>query len=381
MKGFLWWIVCAGLGFAAEPALKQATVKGLLVTEVGKGELAGAASQMNATVVKREGEFELGFNQDVGDLMKKATDEVRKFISVRHDGKLPEGCRIELAFADKYTPKDGPSAAVACALLTDSILSGSVLDSQFAVTGDMAADGKVQPVGGVPSKLHGALKASCGYVAVPAANEASVTDTYIIEGIKPLYKIQIFSISAFDDAHKLAVKDRAPAVQQALDEFATVQQALARNEAFVTNPKLHEKLRGVLKTLPNHLSAKLLLLHGQKQGPDRLSLSGSLLAISTADQAFAAMLHDDSWTETSGNDDVLFKFIGEMERLRDKLDKRTLDYGDSYRSLALYIKSIRGKKQFTRQIQDELRASVRRVEAKRATLLSEPEVREELMIE
>lgn len=383
MKCGIFWgvLLSVGLASAAEPGIKQSSVKGLLVTQLEKGDLAGTASQMNATVVKKDGSFEIGFNQDVGDMMNKATDEVRKFIAVRHDGKLPDGYRLELAFADKYSPKDGPSAAVACALLADSIITGESLDTNFAVTGDMAADGKVQPVGGVSAKLRGARKAHCRIVAVPISNQDAVSDTYIIEGLKPLYQMQIFSVTSFEEAHAIALKNRTPEIQAALNEFQAVQDALGRNEAFVFNPKLQEKLKGVMKTLPNHLSAKLLLAHGQKQAPNRLSLAGSMNAIDQADQELGAMLMDRSWLESSGDEDVLYRFIADMDRLRDKLDKRTIDYGDSYRGLATYVRSIRGRKQFTPQMQDELNAAAKRVKARRSAVLADPKIREELMIE
>ncbi|HEY8961405.1 MAG TPA: hypothetical protein VIM57_04305, partial [Luteolibacter sp.] len=97
--------------------------------------------------------------------------------------------------------------------------------------------------------------------------------------------------------------------------------------------------------------------------------------------SFASMLNDQSWLESGGSDDVLTGFISEMERLRVKLDKRTVDYGDSYHRLALYIKSIRGRRQFTSQMQQELRAAVLKVQTQRKNLMEEPEVREELMLE
>ena len=70
-----------------------------------------------------------------------------KFIRVRHGDQLPLGKRVELAFADKYSPKDGPSAAVVCALLTDSIVTGDEIDPEFAATGDMTATGEIRPIG------------------------------------------------------------------------------------------------------------------------------------------------------------------------------------------------------------------------------------------
>ena len=54
----------------------------------------------------------LRFNQPVGKLMKGATAEVEKFMKVRHAGKLPADYTVEFGFANKYSLKDGPSAAV-----------------------------------------------------------------------------------------------------------------------------------------------------------------------------------------------------------------------------------------------------------------------------
>jgi len=70
-----------------------------------------------------------------------------------------------------------------------------------------------------------------------------------------------------------------------------------------------------------------------------------------------------------------------MERLRTKLDKRTVGYGDAYRELALYIQSIRTRRLLTEEMRGELRAAVQRVESKRDALMAEPEIREELMLE
>ncbi|MEO1843273.1 MAG: S16 family serine protease, partial [Akkermansiaceae bacterium] len=152
----------------------QSQVKGLLVVQLGGGEFAGTASQMNATVVPgKKGTFSIKFNQAVGSMMEKATVEVEKFMRVRHGDKLPVGHRIELAFSDKYSPKDGPSAAVVSALLTDSIITGEDIDPDFAATGDMTAAGEVRPVGGLSGKVSGAIKKDCKIIGIPAPNQNS----------------------------------------------------------------------------------------------------------------------------------------------------------------------------------------------------------------
>ncbi|HSP41382.1 MAG TPA: S16 family serine protease [Luteolibacter sp.] len=367
---------------ADAPPRLQSKVKGLLVVELPNGKTAGTASQMNATAVKSDGAaLEIRFNQDVGETMNLATSEVSKFIQVRHHERLPEGYRIELSFADKYSPKDGPSAAVASALLVDSIVSDHDLSDDFAVTGDMIADGSIQPVGGIVSKIRGARLKGCAIVAVPEANETAVSDGYIIDGIRELRSIQIFSVATFDEAHALASENRGEKLAGALAGFSQVQQALARDEKFATNPKVLEKLREVIELAPNHLSAKYLYLHGTGRAPRTLSLVGSLMAIDEADTAFAQMLDDGSFTETSGNSDVLFKFEGELTRLKPMIDKRTADYCDSYLGLAQYIREIRGRRIYTPQMKRELLAAVTKVRNQRKALFSNEEIREELMLE
>lgn len=371
----------AGMAIGAKPARMQSQIKGLLVVELSSGEVAGTASQMNATVVRgKEGVFEIKFNQPVGSMMEKATEEVKKFISVRHANKLPLGHRIELAFADKYSPKDGPSAAVVSALLTDSIITGSDLDPGFAATGDMTAAGEVRPVGGISGKIRGAIKKKCKIIGVPAPNRNSVEDVYIIAGIEQLYEIQIFTLKTFNEAHKLAAAKRGAKLQKAIDEFSVVQKALSNNPKFIYNSKVLAKLKAIVKLAPNHLSARTLYLHGIKKGPKKLSLPGSLTAIDTAASRLGRMLRNGSFVDT-GQDDVLRDFISEMKRLRSMLDVRTTAYADTYEDLADYMKSIRGRKILSPQMRRELQAKVRKVDNERTKLLENKEIREELMIE
>lgn len=102
---------------------------------------------------------------------------------------------MELAFAAKYSPKDSPSAAVVCALLTDSIVTGDEIDPEFAATGDMTATGEVRPIGGLTGKIRGAIKRKCQLLGAPKLNEQSINDIYMSEGPQPLCQIQIFTLS------------------------------------------------------------------------------------------------------------------------------------------------------------------------------------------
>lgn len=372
------------LSFAEQPFLKkQAEVKGLLVSELGNGELVGTAAQMNATVITgaEESPFEVRFNQDVGELMDGATEEVFKYISVNNDVSDFSGYIVELAFANKYTPKDGPSAAVVCTLMVDSILTGKELDPTFAATGDMTATGDVRPVGGVDKKILGAIKKGCEIVGIPKVNEHYMADLYVMEGLKPIYEIQVFSLDHISDAQKLAYLERPSEVQQAIKEFQQVQLALRNNEKFIFNKKVIKKLKAVGQLCPNHLSAKYLLLHALKRGPKRLSLSGSLTGIDNAGGEFYKMLDDQTFLDTKGGSDVLAKFVFRSAALQRIIDPRTRDYAKSYNDLAAFFKSVRTRKGWNGQLQRELDAKVNRVNSARNTLLNSQDVREELLLE
>ena len=384
---FSLFVICSCLVHAQEVvdekgkvALTQTQIKGLLVVQLDGGEFAGAASQMNATSVEKEGAFEIGFNQEVGEMMEKATVEVDKFIRVRYENKLPEGTRIEFSFADKYSPKDGPSAAVVCALMADSILSGDEIDSGFAATGDMTATGEVQPVGGVPSKIKGAIRKGCSHVAIPQQNRQSIADAYILKGIKSLYQIQVFTIESFDQAQALAMSEKPEDVQKALDEFVLIQGVLKKNEKLIFNNKVKQKLLNVVKLAPNHLSAKLLYRHSVKRGPKKLSLIGSITGIDNAGEKLSSMLDDGSFLTSGGLDgDSLTDLVYDISRLRPYLDKRTTKYADSYLKVSAFIKRYRDRKVFTDQLRRELRQLANNINIERKRLVNNEEVQSELI--
>ena len=143
------------------------------------------------------------FNQRVGKDMHSALNEVIKHLRVKHDS-WPSGYEVEIAFEDRFTLKDGPSAAVPCALLLDSLITGNKIDPSFAVTGDMNADGSIQPVGGVPAKVRGAFSKDCKIVAIPLKNARALSDLVILSGIEPVSRIQVFTVKHFREASALA---------------------------------------------------------------------------------------------------------------------------------------------------------------------------------
>lgn len=381
----------AGTGTAGGSALdlrsQQASVHGLLIMSLASGE-AGAASKMSAIALKNgySSPTTVTFNQPVGEMMGKALEEVTKFTQLNHGG-WPQGYQVELSFADKYSGKDGPSAAVACALLLHSLVTGRELDSTFAVTGDMNADGSVQPIGGVAAKIRGATKGHCKLVGIPSKNESSLGDVLLMDGPTPFASIQIFSLEKFGDAEALALAQKPAAAQAAIIEMNRVQELLMRNPAqmgaWLRNQHVVAKLQQVLKDAPNHLSAKYLLMYGSGRVPQTLSLAGSITTIDdNAGELVAAIKANKGEAFDGMGKSSVGSSLTRLQTIRAKCDTRARPYADAIIDFGTAVKEAldRPAQTYARAMEyrNKIRAAASSVESELSRLMNDPSVREEL---
>lgn len=374
---------------AADIGLKatQAAVHGLLIVSLDRGE-AGSASRMSAIALDHDKSLssEVKFNQPVGDMMSKALVEVGKFTQLRNKG-WPKGYQIELSFADKYSGKDGPSAAVACALLLNSLITGKANDPSFAVTGDMNADGTVQPIGGVAAKIRGATGGKCKIVAIPEKNERSLGDLLLTDGPAPFAAIQIYSISHFDDAEALALVERPAQVQTAVDQMKQVQDVLLRDKAqmgaWLRNQHVIAKLQSVVQAAPNNLSAKYLLQYATGKLPTTLSLAGSIDAVDYSAAELVACIKSSQGQDVSSlRKDVVGSSITRLQSLRARCDARVRPYADAIIRFGSLVKEAQDRPANSAsrygQTAASIKASVEAVDTEWKNLINNPQVREEL---
>jgi hypothetical protein len=367
--------------------LTQTSVHGLLIVSLSGGE-AGSASKIGAIALKGPSgqPSSVQFNQPVGPMMIKALEEVVKFAQLTHGG-WPQGYQLELSFADKYSNKDGPSAAVACALLLHSMIAGKDLDPAFAVTGDMNADGTVQPIGGVTAKIRGATQGHCKIVGIPAQNESALGDLLLTDGPAPFANIQIFGISHFREAEALALAEKPATTQIALAEMSRVQEVLTRSPAqmgnLLRNQHVITKLQQVLKDSPNNLSAKYLLLYANGQVPKLLSLAGSLTAIDDASGSLISAIKTNSQDpfDSIGQGSV-GSIMNRISNLRARCDARARPYADAIVDFGAAIKEAQDRpaQTYGRKIEQRNKAysAANLVRSERERLLNDPKIREEL---
>jgi Lon protease (S16) C-terminal proteolytic domain len=372
------------MGLSDTPAIPlkspTASVNALVVMDLGGGRTAGALSKLSLTALAltTQDAATIGFNQPVGDDMKKALREVTRFHGIRQQG-WPRGQKMELSFADKYSPKDGPSAAVACALLLESAIRGVPLQPDFAVTGDMNADGSVQPIGGVAGKLRGATKGGCRYAAIPAGNITSATDLALTDGAAPFLALHVFSISTFDDAAKLALLQDA-ALKAVIDSYQVIAAKIKTAPASLRHPDTVTALRNLAKTAPSHLSVRLLLALAEDKLPAALSPAGSLHAIELAITDALEGTSAELLAKSNLDRGKTAAARGKLQQLRPKLDKRTHPLADAW---ITWCQSVERLTATAGSLDDSLvnahKTAVKRLQAEEEKLRTNADFREDLL--
>lgn len=359
---------------------RSASVGGLLVVPLGGSRYAGKTSRLSVSALKLDygGPATVAFNQEVGPSMTTALDEVVKFHAVRHDGALRDH-RMELSFDDKYSPKDGPSAAVACALLLESLITGVELDPGFSVTGDMNADGSVQPIGGVIAKLRGASRAGQQITAIPLKNRTSAVDLALGEGITPFLGVQLFSIGQFDEALALARRDRDPEISKAMVAYSILSDQLRSNPALLNTPAVKKTLSEIAAAAPNHVAARLLLAIGEGRMPRQLSAAGSLEAVDQTVAAIKDATRLDLTTTSSLDGGEVAGVRNRLQRMRTLLDSRLHPYVDAWTEWTTLADQIITRRSATPQMLTQFKAAGQRIGAEAQKLEGNSEFMEEIM--
>ncbi|MBX5441035.1 MAG: endopeptidase La [Solirubrobacteraceae bacterium] len=146
---------------------------GLAWTPVGGDVLFVEASAM-------PGKGRLTTTGQLGDVMRESAQAALTYVRAHP----PEGIDDEwFATHDIHvhvpagaTPKDGPSAGVTMVTALVSLLSGTPMRDDTAMTGEVTLTGQVLPIGGLKEKALAAQRAGLRRVIAPADNEADADE-------------------------------------------------------------------------------------------------------------------------------------------------------------------------------------------------------------
>lgn len=99
--------------------------------------------------------------------------------------------------------KDGPSAGSSLLLAILSLLTGRLVRTDTAVTGEMTLSGDILPVGAVKQKVLAAHRATIARVILPSANELDAVE--LPDDVKKT--MEIVFVKTADELLKEALED------------------------------------------------------------------------------------------------------------------------------------------------------------------------------
>ncbi|XP_052437928.1 lon protease homolog 2, peroxisomal [Carassius gibelio] len=150
---------------------------GLAWTPMGGEIMFVEASRM-------EGDGQLTLTGQLGDVMKESAhlaiswlrSNAKTYLSTNGSADPLEGTDIHLHFPAGAVTKDGPSAGVTIVTCLASLLSGRLVRSDVAMTGEITLRGLVLPVGGIKDKVLAAHRANLKRVIIPKRNEKDLEE-------------------------------------------------------------------------------------------------------------------------------------------------------------------------------------------------------------
>jgi ATP-dependent Lon protease len=166
--------------FTEETALRSAVpgvATGLAVTGAGGDVLFVEASLASAD----SGTTGVTLTGQLGDVMKESAQIALSYLRAHgHELGLPvadlrdRGVHVHVPAG--AVPKDGPSAGITMTTALASLLSGTPVRTDVAMTGEVSLTGRVLPIGGQKHTLLAADRAGITTVVIPARNEPDLED-------------------------------------------------------------------------------------------------------------------------------------------------------------------------------------------------------------
>ncbi|UYL10586.1 endopeptidase La [Bdellovibrio sp. SKB1291214] len=191
-------------------------VQGLAWTQAG-GEV------LTVEALKMKGKGHLSLTGQLGDVMKESAHAAMSYARAHMEElNIPED------FFEKYDihihlpagaiPKDGPSAGITLTTALVSLMTGTPVRHDLAMTGEVTLQGRVLPVGGIREKCLAALNLGITNIIIPMACKKDLADIpkvfkdkinfIFAENLDEVFAVA-FDKNAATDAKKNGVKKEA----------------------------------------------------------------------------------------------------------------------------------------------------------------------------
>jgi len=131
-------------------------------------------------VSSSDGESGLTLTGQLGDVMKESAQIVLSYLRANADALGLDPATLDrrwhVHFPAGAVPKDGPSAGITMTTAFVSLLRGTPMRNDVAMTGEVTLHGRVLPIGGVKEKVLAAHRAGVRHVILPEGNREDADD-------------------------------------------------------------------------------------------------------------------------------------------------------------------------------------------------------------
>ncbi len=166
---------------------------------------------IEATKMKGRG---ITLTGQLGDVMKESAQAAIGFIRSKcedfgiHEDVFDEN-EIHIHLPAGAIPKDGPSAGITLATTVVSLLTGTMISKDIAMTGEITLTGKVLPVGGIKEKALAAMRMGIETIIIPWKNQKDLLD--IPDEFRK--KINFVPVKNFKEVLEVAILDWEPHIK------------------------------------------------------------------------------------------------------------------------------------------------------------------------
>ncbi|MBK7826733.1 endopeptidase La [Nannocystis sp.] len=191
----------------AERTAEPGVATGLAWTPVGGEIMFIEATQM-------PGKGGLMLTGQLGDVMKESAQAAMSYVkshlkALGIEKSVIEQNDIHVHVPAGGIPKDGPSAGVAMFSAITSLLTGTCVRPDVAMTGEITLRGLVLPVGGIKEKMLAAHRAGIKRIVLPERNKKDVVD--VPEEIRQ--EMEICYVKNVDEASEYVFDRSIPPVR------------------------------------------------------------------------------------------------------------------------------------------------------------------------
>ncbi|MBN1348373.1 endopeptidase La [candidate division KSB1 bacterium] len=187
---------------------------GLAWTPVGGDILFIEASKM-------DGKGNLILTGQLGDVMKESAKAALSYIRSKSTElgvteKFHEKYDIHIHIPSGAVPKDGPSAGVTMFTAMVSLLTGRMVKSDVAMTGEISLRGTVLPVGGIKEKVIAAHRAGIKKIILPEKNKNDLQE--VPQQVKK--ELVFHFIRKMSEAVQIALEDEEAEIEKFENEIS-----------------------------------------------------------------------------------------------------------------------------------------------------------------